>query len=242
MEFLIFPTAKAASEAAAKPFISLLQANPNAVLGLATGNSPKLLYQALADSGVSFADATTFNLDEYACLPENHPCRYDVFMQNNLFGKLGQPPKATHFPSAANLAVYDDMIAQAGGIDLQLLGIGSAGHIAFNEVGSPLDSLTRVVVLSETTRRDNSPDFHDIGQQVPELAYSMGIKSVLAAKKIIMLAFGASKAGVIARLRALEHDKNGQMTTDLPASALWGHGDVTVYLDAASSACSNIEK
>jgi len=235
MKFLTFQTPDLAAAEAAKQYTALLTEKPNAVLGLATGGTPVALYRQLAQAytngKVSFSAVSTFNLDEYVGLPVDHPASYAYFMKENLFSHVDIRLNACHFPAMqpnGTLLPYDDAIAAAGGIDLQLLGIGHNGHIAFNEPGTPWESLTHKVTLAPETRRANARFFNDLSE-VPTEALSMGISSILRARAIILMAFGADKAPVIARLA------QGQQDLQLPASSLWQHTDVTVYLDAAAA-------
>ncbi len=209
------------------------------VLGLATGSTPLPLYRELVrlheDKGFDFSRTISFNLDEYVGLPTTHDQSYRYFMDANLFNRININKKNTHVPDGmaedldAQCEEYEEMISDAGGIDFQVLGIGSNGHIGFNEPGSSLGSRTRVVRLSETTIRDNSRFFKSTAE-VPKQAITMGIATILEARKIVMLASGRSKADAVAK--ALE----GAITAMVPASALQMHPDVTFVVteDAAS--------
>ena len=175
-----------------------------------------------------FRDVTTFNLDEYAGIPREHPGSYFTFMKRHLFDHIDVDPSRTHIPdgSAADLAAecarYEAAINAAGGLGLTFLGLGRNGHIAFNEPGTPFDSRTRRVELAESTRRANADFFH--GLQVPTHALTMGIGTILESRRIVLLASGSGKDAAIARLETLDIDPS------FPASALWDHDDVTVLV------------
>ena len=217
----------------AKLFIDTINANPKCVLGLATGSSPvgvyKLLIEANKNNQVSFKDVTTFNLDEYVGLDENSDQSYRYFMNQNLFDHVDINKENTHVPSGTGdfeelAKEYDSLIEQAGGIDLQILGIGSDGHIAFNEPGTSFDSLTHVAELAQSTIEDNSRFFNSI-EEVPTKAVTMGLSSIMKAKKIVLIATGTNKA------EAIEGLLQGLITENLPCSILRRHPDVTIYVD-----------
>ena len=216
---------------AAQKYVELLNRKPEAVLGYATGSTPLGLYFELArlnrEGALSFARATTFNLDEYAGLDGTHPQSYRYFMNKNLFYNIDIPIENTHVPSGINTdiaAKYDEAIEAAGGIDLQLLGIGNNGHIGFNEPGTPFGSVTHVVDLTDSTRQANARFFESI-DEVPTQAVSMGIKTVMNAKSILMICIGKAKAQTVRDFIL------GEVTPDVPASILQLHPDVDVYLD-----------
>lgn len=226
-------TCAAAAKQAARQYAALLAKKPDAVLGFATGSTPLTLYAELVKScqkgELSFRAAKTFNLDEYVGLDENDPQSYRYFMNKNLFSKIDIPIENTHVPSGKiaterQAEEYEEAIQSAGGIDLQLLGIGRNGHIGFNEPGTPFGSVTHRVRLSENTRAANARFFRSI-DEVPAEAVSMGIKTVMNARSIILFAQGASKAETIRA--ALK----GPVTEDVPASILQLHPFVTLYLD-----------
>lgn len=234
---IIVDTPEAIAEKAAQRYAALLAEKPAAVLGFATGSTPLDLYAELIRlnkaGNISFKDVTSFNLDEYVGLESTHPQSYRFFMEDNLFNHIDIDLAATHVPSgldtsAETLAGYDAAIAQAGGLDLQLLGIGVNGHIGFNEPGTPLESLTHVVTLTESTREANKR-FFDSLNDVPTHAATMGIKTVMNARSIMLIATGESKADAIAAT------VNGSVTTDVPASVLQLHPNVEVYLDKAAA-------
>lgn len=222
-----------AAKTAAQRYVQLLLEKPDAVLGFATGSTPLRLYAELAaryESGeVTFAQASSFNLDEYAGLAGTHPQSYRHFMDEHLFRKIDIPYERTHVPSGTDcsegaLKGYDAAIAAAGGVDLQLLGIGRNGHIGFNEPGTPFGSVTHLVSLSESTRRANARFFKS-EEEVPTQAVSMGIKTVMNARAIILFALGEVKAQVI-------HEAlRGPVTERVPASVLQLHPFAEIFLD-----------
>ncbi|MFM8251434.1 MAG: glucosamine-6-phosphate deaminase [Planctomycetota bacterium] len=238
MRVIIQPDADAVSRCAARFFVELLQRKPNAVLGLATGSTPVATYRELIrlhqGGEIDFAHVTTFNLDEYVGLAPDHPQSYRRFMQEQLFSAINIRPERTHLPNgcdldfAASCQAYEERIAAHGGIDLQLLGIGSDGHIAFNEPGSSLASRTRVKSLVAETIRDNTR-FFGSEQEVPRLAVTMGVGTILEARQILLLATGESKAAAIAA--TIE----GPITAQVTASALQLHRHTVVILDAAAA-------
>lgn len=229
----IVVSAEEAAVRAAELYRALLRRKPDAVLGLATGSTPLGLYAqlvALYRAGeISFAQATSFNLDEYVDLPPTHDQSYRYFMEKNLFSQIDLPQARIHVPSGldvseAALAAYDEAIEAAGGIDLQLLGLGGNGHIGFNEPGTPFALGTHVVALTERTRRDNARFFASL-DEVPTHAATMGVRTVMHARAILLLAFGRAKA------EALAAALTGPVTPDVPASVLQLHPDVTVFCD-----------
>ena len=230
---VVVGTEKEISAQIAEEFIKQVQKKPNSVLGLATGTSPLGVYanmvKANKEGRVSFKDVATFNLDEYIGLEGTHNQSYRYFMNTNLFDHIDINKEKTHvlkgvgdYLDYANK--YDALIASFGGIDLQILGIGSDGHIAFNEPGTAFDSLTHVAELAESTIVDNSRLFDDISE-VPTKAVTMGLKSIMNAKKIVLIATGKNKAKAIAALL------KGPKTEDCPASILQDHPDCTIYVD-----------
>lgn len=199
MKWIEVNTYEELSEVAATIFSKQIQEKPDSVLGLATGGSPVGMYKKLVarhQAGhLSFKKVQTFNLDEYVGLEQTSPASYFTFMHENLFNFVDIQPENIHLPNgkAANLAeecaAYDKRIEEAGGIDLQLLGIGVNGHIAFNEPGTSFDSKTNIVELTESTRTENAIYFDD-PSEVPTHAITMGIQSIMKAKEIILIAFG----------------------------------------------------
>ncbi len=226
------------ARAVADIYAAILKAKPNAVLGFATGSTPLPLYAELvrrvAAGEMSFADVTTFNLDEYVGLEPTHDQSYRYFMDTNLFNHIDVDPARVHVPSGISvdvetLAAYDTAIVAAGGIDMQLLGIGCNGHIGFNEPGTPLDSLTHVVELTQNTREVNARFFASL-DEVPTHAATMGIKTVMNARQLVLIATGASKAD------ALYATVKGPVTPEVPASALQIHPCAFIFADEAAAA------
>ncbi|WP_118136962.1 glucosamine-6-phosphate deaminase [Oceanicella sp. SM1341] len=234
----VLPDAEAVAGEAARLIGDHLAAEPAAVLGLATGRTPLGIYRRLAArhaaGGLSFARATSFNLDEYRGLGPDHPASFAAYMRRELFGRVDLPASRAHVPpglgdAAEAAARYEAQIAAAGGIGLQLLGIGRNGHIGFNEPGAPFDSRTREVVLDESTREANAPDFPP-GTEVPARALTMGIGTILEARRILLVATGAAKAEALRRAFRAPPD------TACPASALTAHPDLTLVCDRAAAA------
>lgn len=204
------------------------------VLGLATGGTPLGMYKILVEKyqagELSFKDIKSFNLDEYVGLPPEHDQSYHYYMYESLFKHIDINIDDTHVPKTWNVdpassgQVYEELIRKAGGIDLQVLGVGTDGHIGFNEVGSSLASRTRVKTLTRQTRTDNARYFASL-DEVPVAAVTMGIGTILEARSIILLATGAGKAKAVAG--AVE----GAVSAGLPASALQLHADATIVVD-----------
>ena len=236
----VFPNDRAAARALACRTADALAANPSLVLGLPTGRTPVRLYKelvSLASHGrADFSRARTFNLDEFLGLDPSHPGSYRTFMEDHLFRHVGIPPAQVNFLDGgardpeAECARYEEAIAAAGGIDLQILGIGTNGHIGFNEPARELKARTHRVRLKPETRRSNAALFGGDAAAVPEEALSMGMATILQARSIVLLATGRSKAGCIDRV------VNGPITTDLPASFLQLHHDVQIVLDEPAAA------
>ena len=239
MEIIIKDTYEEMSRAAALEVARTLNAKPNAVLGLATGSTPLGLYKELVrmhkDDGLDFSQVTTFNLDEYVGLKQNHEQSYHYFMHENLFKHINIPRESIHIPSGttdnyqAFCSWYEQRIRECGGIDLQVLGIGSDGHIAFNEPTSSLGSRTRIKTLAKQTIDDNARFFTKPGEKVPIYAITMGVGTILEARRIMLLANKESKAGAVAA--AIE----GPVTSMITASALQLHQDVLFFLDRAAA-------
>lgn len=214
--------------------VSLLQSNPKAVLGLATGSSPLGVYAELIEMYrqklVSFFKSTTFNLDEYVGLPTSHSQSYRSFMNHYLFDHIDVDVKNTYMPNGNAIDLqqecrsYEKLLEDCGPVDLQLLGIGSNGHIGFNEPDISLTSRTHVVDLLEETRQANARFFNSI-DEVPKQAITMGIGNIMKAKQIVLLVRGEEKAEAI--YRAVE----GPITTECPASLLQSHPNVVVLVD-----------
>ncbi len=240
----IHESAKQATKLIAAEISKLIRdraaAGKQCVLGMATGSTPKTLYAELVrlhrEEGLSFKNVISFNLDEYYPLKPDAPQSYHRFMNSFLFSHVDIDPKNVHIPDGtiekANIhsyaASYEKAIADAGGIDIQILGIGVNGHIGFNEPGSSRNSITRIAALDNSTRLANAYEFENISQ-VPRLAVTMGIASILNAKRIILMAFGESKAPIVA------DSIEGQITDNVPASFLQEHHNCMFYLDEASS-------
>ena len=191
------------------------------VLGLATGSTPIGIYEKLSKMrNTNFGDTITFNLDEYVGIDKHHDQSYQYFMNKHLFSNLNF--RKHYFPTEENWNEYDLMIKNSGGIDIQILGIGTNGHIAFNEPGSNRYSSTRIVDLTENTIKDNSRFFDNI-EDVPTKAYTMGLSSIMGAEKIYLVAVGKHKKEI------LEEAVHGNITEDIPASFLQEHPNCEVY-------------
>jgi glucosamine-6-phosphate deaminase len=238
VEVTIKDTYEEMSVAAAQRVADVLNTKPNAVLGLATGSTPQGMYQELVrmhrEEGLDFSQVTTFNLDEYVGLPAKHPQSFHYFMHENLFKHINVPPQNVYVPSgttdnyAAFCAWFERRIDDCGGIDLQVLGIGSDGHIAFNEPGSSLGSRTRLKTLAKQTIDDNARFFEN-RDDVPIYAITMGIGTILEAEKIVLLINGEHKA------EAAKHAIEGPVSSQYTASALQMHPEVTAFLDAPAA-------
>jgi glucosamine-6-phosphate deaminase len=234
MRVVVLPTTDDVSRRAAEVIVECVRKKPKAVLGLATGGTPLGTYRELVNAHnagrISFREVTTFNLDEYVGLGPDHPQSYRTFMKENLFSLADFDKAKCHVPDGlaidyeAYCQSYEQMIRDAGGIDLQLLGIGTDGHIAFNEPSSSLASRMRLKALTKETRSDNSR-FFAAGEEVPYLAVTMGVGTILEARQVLLLATGANKANAV---RAFIE---GPVTAQVTASALQLHQHVTVLLD-----------
>jgi glucosamine-6-phosphate deaminase len=237
MRILVGTPEQAAAAAAA--VVAAAVADGARVIGVATGSSPQPLYRALAAhraQGLDFAHLRAFALDEYVGIGPGHPESYHTVIARDVTAPLGLdpdlvavPPGATTDLDAGALA-YERSIADAGGIDIQILGIGSNGHVGFNEPGSAPDSRTRVVDLAESTRRANARYFDGDFASVPTQAMTQGIATILGARRLILVATGGSKAHAIAAAIM------GEETSELPASYLRSHADVTFVLDYDAAA------
>jgi glucosamine-6-phosphate deaminase len=234
----VFPDARTAARVVAARLAAALREKPTLVLGLATGRTPVALYRELVrlsvEQHLDWSAATTFNLDEFVGLPPDHPGSYRQFMQHHLFEHVNLAPGRINFllgtaDVAEECRRYEREIALAGGIDVQVLGIGTNGHIGFNEPGRELQSRTHRVTLRPETRRSNASLFGGNPHDVPSQALSMGMATILQAESVILLAHGKSKASCIERVI------NGPLTTDLPASFLQLHHDVDLILDEAAA-------
>jgi glucosamine-6-phosphate deaminase len=239
VDIRVLETADHVAAAVAGRVADAVAARPELVLGLPTGRTPIAAYAELRrlhrSGNVSFARVTTFNLDEFAGIPPSHPGSFRTFMEEHLFREVNLAPSRIHFldGTAADLdaecARYDRAIDTAGGIGLQLLGIGSNGHIGFNEPGNELVTGTHRVRLAESTRRDNAVLFGGDIDRVPEEALSMGMGTILGAATVVLIATGERKAQCIRGM------VRGPLTTRLPASFLQLHRNVELYLDRAAA-------
>jgi glucosamine-6-phosphate deaminase len=239
VEVVILPDADAIGRCVADAVFALLARHPEAVLGLATGSSPLPVYRELVArrqaGAVSFRPARAFLLDEYVGLPARHPESYRAFIEREFTGLVDFGPDAVRGPdgTAADLlaacAAYDQAIADAGGIDLQLLGIGVDGHIGFNEPTSSLASRTRLKTLTAQTRQDNARFFGSL-DEVPRHVITQGVGTILQAHHLVLVATGSAKSTAIAR--AVE----GPVSAMVPASALQLHPHATVVVDDAAAA------
>jgi glucosamine-6-phosphate deaminase len=238
MEVVIFPSPAEAALAAARIIARLVPARPDAVLGLATGETQRPVYAELVrlhrEERLDLSRVTTFNLDEYVGLEETHPASYRRYMEENLFRHVGLGRERTHVPDGraadveAACTAYEGAIRAAGGIELQLLGLGADGHIGFNEPTSSLASRTRVKTLTAATleaiRAQLAP-----GEAPPRHVITMGVGTILEARRCVLLAVGARKAAAVARM------VEGPLTALVPASALQLHPQATVLLDEAAA-------
>jgi glucosamine-6-phosphate deaminase len=222
------------SKEGARIVSELIRLKPNCVLGFATGGTPLGLYKELIrlhrEEGLDFSKVTTFNLDEYVGLPPEHPQSYHYFMWENLFKHINVDPRFVHIPHGmaddidAFCDWYEERIEAVGGIDLQILGIGANGHIAFNEPSSSLGSRTRIKTLTEKTRQDNARFFSSM-DEVPKYAITMGVGTIMEARKLLLLASGPGKAEAIAKT------VEGPITAMVPASIVQLHPHATVLVD-----------
>ncbi len=238
MQVEIFDDYPAVSERAAAIVAEQIRQKPTSVIGFATGSTPVLMYEILVqmhrNQNLDFSEIISFNLDEYVGIPAEHAQSYHTFMWEHLFRHINITPTRIHIPDGmvkdlrACCADYEDAIARCGGIDLQILGIGSNGHIAFNEPGSTHGSRTRVMDLTEKTIADNAR-FFDRPEDVPRRAITMGIGTILEARQVLLTGCGEHKAGAVAA--ALEKD----VTTAMPASALQHHDGALILLDRAAA-------
>lgn len=238
MKVRILHDYEALSLAAAGEVAAVVREKPDAVLLLPTGTTPLGMYRRLVEthrhSGLSFARATFFNLDEYLGLPPDHPASYRTYMLRNFYSLIDADPARIHFPDGAasdpeaECGRYEAAIREAGGADLCVLGIGRNGHIGFNEPGAPFDSRTRIVRLADSTRRVNAADFE--GGRVPERAITVGMATIFEARRILLLASGANKA------RAVAAAVEGPVSENVPASMLRRHPDATFLLDQEAAA------
>jgi glucosamine-6-phosphate deaminase len=240
-EVVIVRDAEEAGELAASSIEAVVRRKPEAVLGLATGSTPLTTYAALAARSLDLSRVRAFALDEYVGLPEGHPQSYRAVIAREAVAPLRLDPARVRVPGddGGPLADagdrYEQAISEAGGIDVQLLGIGRTGHIGFNEPGSSFASSTRIKTLTEQTRRDNAR-FFDSADEVPKHCLTQGLGTILRSRRLILLAFGEAKADAIAG--AVE----GPVTASLPGSAIQLHPEVTVIVDeGAASRLANAD-
>ena len=239
MKITVCKDERTLARALAGQIAQLLAEKPHLVLGLPTGRTPIRLYHELgsmhAKGQVDFAHATTFNLDEFLGIPSTHPGSYRSFMQEHLFSRVNLSPQRINIPNgaasdpAAECTRYERAIAEAGGIDLQLLGIGTNGHIGFNEPARELAGTTHRVVLKASTRHSNAGLFGGDETQVPREALSMGMATIMHARRIVLIATGKSKA------RCIQRVVHGPITPKLPASFLQMHRRVELMLDESAA-------
>jgi len=238
MNIMTFDSEEKLNEAAANIIVGQVQTIPRAVLGLATGGTPVGIYKEIVRDYqrgmVSFRNVTAFNLDEYVNIPVDHPESYHTYMKSHLFDHIDLPESQRFIPNGnaqdleAECRRYDEAIELAGQIDLQLLGLGHNGHIGFNEPSQALIKGTHIVDLAEKTLEANARFFASI-DEVPKQALTMGVGTILKAKKILLVVKGADKADIIKQ--ALQ----GPITTDVPASLLQTHPNLIVLLDSAAA-------
>ncbi|MEG2274433.1 MAG: glucosamine-6-phosphate deaminase [Clostridia bacterium] len=241
MKIIVVENEKEFADMAFNEMAEVVKSNSHAVLGLATGSTPIPLYNAMIDdhkkNNTSYKDITTFNLDEYVGLSALHNQSYIYFMRSNLFDKLDINLKNVNIPNGqakdieAECKRYSASLAKTT-VDIQVLGIGGNGHIAFNEPGTSFDSLTHVVNLTKKTIADNARFFEKV-EDVPKQALTTGIGEIMRAKKILMLATGANKADAIYNMA------KGKISTDCPASVLQMHSNVVVIVDKAAASKLN---
>ncbi|WP_029289564.1 glucosamine-6-phosphate deaminase [Cellulomonas sp. HZM] len=238
MEVVIAPGPELAG-IAASAIDALLRARPSAVVGLATGSSPLAVYDELVrrhdEEGLSFAQARAFMLDEYVGLPADHPERYRNVIEKEIASRVDFADGAVQGPDGnaedliAACAAYEDAIAAAGGVDLQILGIGTDGHVAFNEPGSSLASRTRIKTLTRQTREDNARFFGDDVSQVPTHCLTQGLATIMSARHLVLLAQGRGKAEAVHQL------VEGPVSAMWPGTVLQHHPHVTVLVDDAAA-------
>jgi glucosamine-6-phosphate deaminase len=241
MLVLLTPGYEELSREAARIVANAVRGNPAVTLGLATGSTTLGMYKELVrlhkEQGLDFSRTTTFNLDEYLGLSAEHPQSFHHFMHEHFFDHVNADASRIHIPEGKIAGDYEQYclgyeraIREAGGIDLQILGIGRNGHVGFNEPTSSFGSRTRLKVLTSETIEDNRKSFAP-GEEVPECAITMGVGTILEARKILLLATGAAKAETVAQ--AIE----GPITASVTASCLQLHPDVTFVIDEAAAAC-----
>jgi len=233
MKIIITKDYQELTERASQIVISLMEKNPQAILGLATGSTPLGLYARLVEKYkkqvISFSQIKTFNLDEYCNIPKLHPQSYYYYMHWHLFNHIDIKPENINIPKSGGddydvlCQDYNEKLKE-NIIDLQILGIGNNGHIGFNEPGTPFDKETHIVELADATRQANKRFFNSI-EEVPQYAITMGINNIMQAKKILLLASGLAKADIMKEVIF------GGVTEEVPASILKTHSDVTIIID-----------
>jgi glucosamine-6-phosphate deaminase len=239
VEIIIQPDSEAASLVAARAVARTVRENPRAVIGFATGRTPLALYRHLvrmhAEDGLDFSKVTTFNLDEYVGLPVDHAASFHHYMEEHVFGPLDIPRDRVHVPDGlANDIVgtcerYEEEIRAAGGIDVQILGIGTNGHVGFNEPTSSLASRTRIKTLTPQTRQDSAAQFGG-AELVPRHVITMGLGTIIDSRRCLLLAFGRRKAAAVAAMA------EGPVTATVPASILQMHPRVVAVVDREAAA------
>ena len=236
MKIIIVENYDELSQKAFEVMKEVVTSKENPVLGLATGSSPIGLYKCMIEdhnkNGTDYSKVITFNLDEYVGLPKEHSQTYYTFMHENLFEGIEIPEENVHLPLGngdleQNCADYEKAMEDYV-VDIQLLGIGSNGHIGFNEPGTSFDSLTHVVELKESTRKDNARFFDPLGEEVPTHACTMGIATIMKSRKVLVVANGLNKQDAVYNMVC------GPVTEDCPASILQNHPDVTLIVDRAA--------
>jgi len=243
MEIIIQPDSRKASLIATRIVARVVREKTRPVLGFATGNSPLQFYKDLIrmhrEEGLDFSRVTTFNLDEYVGLPADHPSSFHTFMEQNLFGHVNIPEENVHIPDGMTKDIpafcrrYEEDIKAAGGIDVQILGIGTDGHIGFNEPSSSLASRTRIKTLTDQTRKDNAVFFGG-EENVPFHCITMGVGTIMDSRMCLLLAFGKKKA------RAIAATCEGPITTMVPGSVLQMHPHAIIIID--KDAASELKK
>lgn len=236
MKVIVVKDYDAVSKKAFEVMKEVVTGKEDAVLGLATGSSPIGLYENMIqdhkENGTSYAKCQSFNLDEYVGIDRNHPESYWTFMHKNLFHGIDLPEDKVHVPygnTKEDCEAYEKAMENVS-VDIQVLGIGANGHIGFNEPGTPFTEETHIVELTEKTRSDNARFFDNDINQVPTHAITMGIATIMKAKKILLVATGANKADAVAAM------VNGPVDPVCPASVLQNHADVVVIVDEAAAA------
>lgn len=235
MEVIVLKDYKEVSKKAFEVMKEVVATKKNAVLGLATGSSPIGLYENMIqdhkENGTSYADVTSFNLDEYVGINRNHEQSYYTFMHENLFHGIDIKEENVHVPYGDTKEDCDgyEKAMEDYSVDIQVLGIGANGHIGFNEPGTPFTETTHIVTLTEKTRQDNARFFEDDINKVPTHAITMGIATIMKAKKILLVATGENKADAVAAMI------NKVPSVDCPASVLQNHSNVVVIVDEAAA-------